>query len=110
MDVHIRRAITNGLLERGINVITAQEDGASRLPDPALLDRATSLGRVLVTGDDDLLMEATRRQRAGDAFSGVVYFRQVEPAIGQRIEELQLLAEVYEPEEFVGRVEFLPLR
>lgn len=31
MDVHVPRAITNGLRKRGVNVITAQEDNAATL-------------------------------------------------------------------------------
>jgi hypothetical protein len=42
-------------------VLTAQEDGTGELPDPELLDRATELGPVLFTQDDDLLREAKRR-------------------------------------------------
>ena len=48
---------------RGIDVITAYEDGASDMDDSALLDRAGELGRALFTQDDDLLAEAARRQR-----------------------------------------------
>ena len=43
MDVHIPRAITNGLRLRGVDVLTAQEDETITLPDSALLDRATEL-------------------------------------------------------------------
>jgi predicted nuclease of predicted toxin-antitoxin system len=64
MDVHVRRAITVALLDRGIDVLTAQRDGAAELDDPALLDRATTLNRVLFSQDQDLLIEATRRQRS----------------------------------------------
>jgi predicted nuclease of predicted toxin-antitoxin system len=110
MDVHIRRAIIDGLRECGVDVTTAREDGTDRLPDPELLDRASTLGCVLVTGDDDLLVEAANRQRSGRGFAGVVFFRQTDPAIRRRLEELELLAQIYEPHEFEGRVEFLPLQ
>lgn len=73
MDVHIRWAVTDGLRRRGVDVLSAQEDGSAQLDDASLLDRATSLGRVLFSQDDDLLAEATRRQRAGEPFSGVIY-------------------------------------
>jgi predicted nuclease of predicted toxin-antitoxin system len=63
MDHHVPRAITNGLRLRGVDVRTAQQDGASELSDPALLDRMEELGRVVFTQDDDLLTEATQRQR-----------------------------------------------
>lgn len=58
MDQHVPRAITVGLRLRGVDVLTAYEDGASELDDLELLDRAAELGRVLFTQDDDLLAEA----------------------------------------------------
>jgi hypothetical protein len=61
MDVHVPSAITQGLRARGVSVVTAQEDRSDRLPDPALLDRATALGHTLFTQDQDLLAEAARR-------------------------------------------------
>jgi len=59
MDVHVRWAITDGLRRRDVDVLTAQEDGGATLADPLLLDRATSLVRVLFSQDEDLLREAT---------------------------------------------------
>jgi hypothetical protein len=70
MDHHVPRAITLGLRLRRVDVLTAYEDGASELDDAALLDRASALGRVLFTRDDDLLAEAAKRQRGGRANSG----------------------------------------
>ena len=67
MDVHVRRAVADGLRLRGVDVLTAQQDGANQLEDAALLDRATSLGRLLFTQDEDLLREAKRRLKAGGA-------------------------------------------
>jgi hypothetical protein len=46
MDVHIPLAITEGLRRRRIDVLTAQQDGADRLNDDLLLQRATRLERV----------------------------------------------------------------
>jgi hypothetical protein len=109
MDVHVHVAITEGLRLRGVDVLTAQEDGARRLLDPALLDRATALGRVLFTQDDDLLREATERQRHSVAFAGVIYGHQLKVTIGQCIGDLELIATVNEPEDCANRVEYLPL-
>lgn len=53
MDHHVPRAITSGLRLRGVDVLTAYEDGTHELDDPILLDRAGELGRVLFTQDDD---------------------------------------------------------
>jgi hypothetical protein len=60
VDVHIPRAIVIGLRLRSVDVLTAQDDHASSFTDPALLDRATSLGRVLFSFDTDLLKEGQK--------------------------------------------------
>ena len=110
MDVHVPAAITEGLRLRGVDVLTAQEDGRRRLPDQALLDRATALGRVLFTQDGDLLREAAERQRQGVVFAGVVYGHQLKVTLRQCISDLELIANVNEPEDCVNWVEYLPLR
>jgi len=46
MDVHVKRAVTDGLRLRGVDVLTAQQDGAAEFEDPALLNRATELERL----------------------------------------------------------------
>jgi hypothetical protein len=109
MDVHVPYAITRGLRLRGVDVLTAREDGTAQLSDPELLDRATALGRVLFTQDDDLLREAARRQQSGETFAGVIYGHQRKVTIGQGINDLELIAQVNEPEDLANRVEYLPL-
>ncbi len=108
-DHNINRAIAQGLRRRGVDVLTAAEDGAHRLPDDKLLDRATALGRVLVSADTDFIEEAHRRQTNGVPFSGVVIGRQGLP-IGLCVEQLELIAKVSEPDDFSDTLVFLPLR
>lgn len=108
-DHNIPRAIGQGLRLRGIDVLTAFEDGADRLLDPDLLDRATSLGRVLFSLDLDLVIEAERRQREGVEFAGVVFARQGTP-IGLLVEELEIIATAAGPAELNGALIRLPLR
>jgi hypothetical protein len=109
MDQHVPRAITTGLRLRKVDVITAHEDGASRMDDSELLNRAGELGRVLFTQDDDLLAEATKRQREGIPFRGVIYAHQLHVSIGTCVHDLEIIAEAGEPEDLINRVEFLPL-
>ncbi len=52
MDEHVSRAVTVGLRRRGLDVLTVQEDGRTGASDPAVLDRATELGRVLFSQDE----------------------------------------------------------
>jgi hypothetical protein len=109
MDVHVPAAITRGLLLRGVDVLAAQIDGTAELPDAALLDRATELGRPLFSQDEDLLVEATLRQGNGRHFSGVIYGHQLELTIGRAIRDLELLAQAGDAEDFAERIEYLPL-
>jgi hypothetical protein len=110
MDQHVPRAITIGLQLRGVKVVTAFEDGASRFDDAALLDRATALGCVLFSQDDDLLVEAAHRQREGRDFAGVIFARQLQVSIGKCIDDLTLIAQAGEPEDLKNRVKYLPLK
>ncbi len=109
MDVHIPAAITRRLVLLGVDVLTAQLDGAIRLSDPELLDRATALGRILFSQDEDLLAEASRRQREGIPFAGVIYAHQLQITLGRAIHDLELIASIGRPEDFANRVEYLPL-
>lgn len=109
MDHHVPRAITIGLRMRSVDVITAHEDAAANLADSALLDRAGKLGRVLFTQDDDLVVEAVRRQRDVVSFSGVIYAHQLRTSIGRCIQDLELIASAGEAEDMADRIEFLPL-
>ena len=110
MDQHVPRAITVGLRLRGIDVITAFEDGASEMNDSALLNRAGELGRVLFTQDDDLLAEAARRQEDGILFHGVIYAHQLRISIGACVNDLEIIAEAAEPDDLINSVIFLPFR
>ena len=109
MDVHVKEAITRGLRRRGVDVLTAQEDGCARLEDSALLDRAAALNRLIFTQDDDFLIEANRRQTNGEYFVGVLYQHQQATIIGQCIDDLETIALVSELEEYTNQVRFLPL-
>lgn len=64
----------------------------------------------LFTQDDGLLMEATRRQRSGQPFAGVIYAHQRNITVRQCLDDLELLVKVSEPEELANRVVFLPLK
>lgn len=110
MDVHVPDAITAGLRLRGVDVVTAQEDGARRLSDTPLLDRAAALGRVLFRQDEDLPREAAQRQQGGVPFAGVIYAHQLKVTIGQCVRGLELVAHAGAPEDYADRVEYLPLR
>jgi len=110
MDVHVPAAITRSLAIRGVDVLTAQMDDASRLSDKALLDRAGELNRIVFTRDDDFLAEAAARQRGNVFFPGVIYAHQLRVTIGRCVKDLELLASCGEPADLANLVVHLPLR
>jgi hypothetical protein len=108
MDHHVPSAVTAGLRQRGIDVVTAAEDNADAFDDVALLDRATLLGRVLYSQDQDLLVITHQRLQDGKEFAGVAYAHQLSISIGQAIRDLELLAHVLDSDDMRNRIEFLP--
>lgn len=97
-------------MARGVDILTAQADDNERSADPALLNRARDLGRVLFTRDEDFLAEAMSRQRLGESFTGVIYAHQLRVTIGQCVHDLEIISKCCEPGDLANRVEHLPLR
>ena len=67
-------AITEQLRRRGVDVLTAIEDGAATLEDDQLLARASELGRVLFTQDIRFKALAPRLATSGESFWGVNFW------------------------------------
>lgn len=109
-DENVRGPVVRQLRNRDVDLLRAQDDIPPGTPDHEVLDRASKLGRVLYTEDDDLLEEAAERQRTGVAFAGVVYSHQERVSIGQAVQDLELMAAAGKPGDFADRVTFLPLR
>lgn len=109
LDEQVPKPITVGLRQRGVDVLTTQEDKRTGVPDPILLDRAAELGRVIFSQDDDFLSEAHRRQVEGINFSGVIYAHQRNVSIGDCVRDLELIAKACEPGDCSNRVQYLPL-
>ena len=110
LDVHVPAAIAAELRRRGVDVLTAQEDGATELDDNDLLVRANSLGRVVFTQDIRFKALAEDWQRTARLFAGLVFGHQLHGSIGQYIRDLELIAKATDPADWHGQVEHLPLR
>ncbi len=92
-----------------MEVLTAQEDGTAKLDDPTLINRTLALRRILFSRDEDMLAEATRRQRAGESFATIVYAHQLQVSIGQCIADLEMVAKTGGDADPRGQVIFLRL-
>jgi predicted nuclease of predicted toxin-antitoxin system len=109
MDHHVPEAVTKALRRRGIDVITALEDGREKVDDDELLNRSTQLARILYTQDQDYLGIADRRRKEGRDFSGIVYAHQHSVSLGRAIVDLELVVQVMDAKEMQNQVQFLPL-
>jgi uncharacterized protein DUF5615 len=109
MDQHFPKAITDGLRLRGVDCITALEDNAATMDDSDLLDRATALGRALVTSDKDFLVEASKRQTEGVEFGGIIYTHPLRVSVRGCIDDLEIITRAGEREELANQGQFLPL-
>lgn len=110
VDEHVKLAISDGLRNRGVDLITVQDEHLEGTDDHILLARAISFGRVVFTQDEDFLAEAIFHQENGNYFTGVIYAHQDRLSIGQFIEQVELIAKVYELSEIENRVEYLPIK
>ena len=110
LDVHVPAAIAAQLRTRGVDVLSAQDDGATELSDLALLARSTALGRLLFTQDIRFKALAETWQRDGRRFAGLVFGHQLHGSIGQYVRDLELIAKATDPTDWIGQVEQLPLR
>lgn len=110
MDVHVPQAITEQLRRRGIDVLTAFEDGAKELPDDQLLARVTQLNRVLFTQDIRFRVLAETWQIEGKQFSGLIFGHQLGGTIGQFVKDLDLIAKASEPDEWINTTEYIPFK
>jgi len=108
MDVHVPAAITEGLRRRKIQVVTSQEDGTREENDENLLKRATELGRVLFSQDQDLLQIAHQWQAQSRLFAGLIFSSQ-HVSIGRLVSDLELVAHCCTEGEVANIVLFLPL-
>lgn len=108
MDEQVPLSITRGLRSRGADVLTVQEDGMRSTDDRLILDRAFALGRVLFSRDKDFLIEAARRQTAGEAFGGIVFAPQEGASIGKLIDDLELIANAYDDADIANQVSYIP--
>ncbi len=68
--------IVAGLRRRGVDVLTAGEQGLLSASDAQQMDRATALGRALVTADHDFLVIVRDMHARGAPFPGVFFIQE----------------------------------
>ncbi len=108
-DVHVPGPVVHQLRLRGVDVTAATEEGHERKSDEDLLILATEAGRIMVTQDIRFRVLAEDWQRAGRAFSGLIFAHQRRVSYGDMIADLELIAVATNQAYWLNRVEQLPL-
>ncbi|MBI4000703.1 MAG: DUF5615 family PIN-like protein [Nitrospira defluvii] len=106
----------NGRIVRGVrrrapalNTATVLEAGLGETADDAVLERAAVENRVVISHDcSTMRARAEDRLRAERPMAGLILVPQ-DIRVGNVIEELVLIAETTAPEEWQGKIVFLPL-
>ncbi len=74
--------MVDGLRRRGLDVVTASEVGLRSGSDDQHMEKATSLGRVILTADRDFLVIAAERASNGVPFPGLLFLKP-QAAVGE---------------------------
>lgn len=102
MDQHIPLAVTLGLRQRGVDVLTAQQAGRCGLQDADQLQFATAEERVVMTFDPDYLA-----LHAGVQHAGITWCRATKYTTSQLLQSLLLVHAVLSRDEMRNHVEYL---
>lgn len=103
LDENLDGSVASGLRMRGVDITTTPEQGLLGVTDEDQLAFAAQERRVLVTHDDDLLI----LHRLEFPHAGIAFCHPTKYSIGGLIYSVLLIWEVLEPEDMVGRIEFL---
>lgn len=103
MDEHYPAPVSEGLRQRGIDVLTVQDAGRLAFSDPDQLAFATAGERVMVTFDTDYLA----LHQSGVEHAGIAWCPQQKYEIGVLVQLLELLQKVADRAQMRNRVEYL---
>jgi len=110
-DENFNNNIVRGLLRRNpdLDIVRVQDVGLRGEEDPVILEWAAQEGRILLTHDAaTMALFAYERVSTGKAMPGVIEVPDDLP-IGEAIEDILLIAEYSNQNEWEGRVIYLPL-
>jgi hypothetical protein len=88
-DACVDGRVVAGLRRRGIDLFTAGDAGLLGTPDECHLEKARSLGRVMLSRDQDFLLLAHRYATEGVPFPGLIFI-QPKSTIGEVIRAVAL--------------------
>ena len=109
-DENFNHDILHGLRKRVPNLdVAIVQNLMPSAPDDRVLEWAAGAGRVVLTHDEQTMVgHAYARIKARLEMAGVVLVHSTAP-VGRAIDELELIVSCENPEDFVDRVQFVPL-
>ncbi len=110
-DENFNNVILRGLRlrEPELDIVRAQDVGLSGADDPTVLSWTADRGRILLTHDVATIPQyAYERLRAGRPMPGVCVVTRAVP-IGRAIEDILLIAELSDGQDWEGQIRYLPL-
>ena len=111
-DENFNEDVVRGVLRRNadVDIVRVRDLGMSGAGDPEVLERAAADGRVLLTHDVSTMTHyAYDRVARGLPMPGVFEVGRHVP-LGTAIEDILILAECSQANEWEGQVRYLPLR
>lgn len=103
LDENLSPTIAAQLKQRGIDAICVRDLNLLGDADVNHLERATEMGRVLVTTDVDFL----RLAATGVPHAGIIFGNQQDHTLGDWVKNLELLCFVYTTQDMANHVEYL---
>ena len=103
LDENVQIVVAEQLRLRGIEVVTVRDLDVLADSDANHLVRATEMGYVLCTYDDDFLQLAA----SGMEHAGIVIGHQIRHGIGEWVNGLTLIHAVLSAEEMQNHIEYL---
>lgn len=103
LDENVITAVAEELCRRRVDVTTTPEKALIGVSDLAQLEFASAQKRAIFTQDTDFL----RMHRTQITHAGIVFCSQGSKSLGEIIRGLVLIWELLEPNDMLGKVEFL---
>jgi len=116
IDADLPRALFHGLVRRlpDLDVRRVQQVGLSSATDPEILAFGASEGRITISRDKSTMFDfAAERVKYGEPMPGLLlvrpnFARRQGSGLGEVIDELVLIADCSDAEEWMGVIQFIP--
>ena len=106
-DECVNARIVAGLRRRSVDVVTAADERLLSASDEQHLERATALGRAIVTSDRDFLVIVSGLLIGGGFFPGLLFI-QPRSAVGEAVRRIAQTAKAFDPNNIENRIEWIP--